>query len=76
MVADTELYDLLGVAPDAGDAELKKAYRKQSLAHHPDKVSLFPDLSPQRNAPLATERCTGSLLTRHRAFALIRAEPR
>ncbi|KAK0546614.1 hypothetical protein OC845_004512 [Tilletia horrida] len=37
MVADTELYDLLGVAPEASEQELKQAFRKQSLAHHPDK---------------------------------------
>ncbi|KAK0530739.1 hypothetical protein OC834_003206 [Tilletia horrida] len=37
MVADTELYDVLGVAPDASEQELKQAFRKQSLAHHPDK---------------------------------------
>lgn len=37
MVVDTKLYDVLGVAPDASDAEIKKAYKKQSLANHPDK---------------------------------------
>lgn len=37
MVADTAYYDLLGVDPSASDAELKKAYRKASLANHPDK---------------------------------------
>lgn len=37
MVVDTKLYDVLGVAPDATDADIKKAYKKQSLANHPDK---------------------------------------
>ncbi|CAO1615740.1 unnamed protein product [Sympodiomycopsis kandeliae] len=37
MVVDTTLYDLLNVDPSATEAELKKAYRKASLANHPDK---------------------------------------
>ncbi|CAD6506073.1 BgTH12-07005 [Blumeria graminis f. sp. triticale] len=39
MPVETELYDLLGISPTATQAEIKKAYHRAALLHHPDKVS-------------------------------------
>jgi hypothetical protein len=35
-----DYYKILGVARDCNEADIKKAYRRESLKHHPDKVRL------------------------------------
>ena len=37
MVVDTAYYDILGVKPTATELEIKKAYRKLAIVHHPGK---------------------------------------
>lgn len=50
MVVDTAYYDTLGVKPTATDIEIKKAYRKLAIVHHPGRHLL--QLYPLSNTPL------------------------
>lgn len=44
MVVDTSYYDALGVKPTATDLEIKKAYRKMAMVHHPGMCSETPSV--------------------------------
>ncbi|PFH53100.1 hypothetical protein AMATHDRAFT_79253 [Amanita thiersii Skay4041] len=50
---ETELYDLLGIGPNATEADIKKAYRKKAKEHHPDKNINDPDASQKFQEMLA-----------------------
>jgi molecular chaperone DnaJ len=39
MARTVDLYTVLGIARDAGDADIKKAYRRLAMEHHPDRNS-------------------------------------
>jgi len=43
MVKETKFYEVLGVPPDATEAQLKSAYKKGALKWHPDKNAHNPD---------------------------------
>jgi hypothetical protein len=36
-----DYYKILGIPKDCGETDIKKAYRRESLKHHPDKVHFF-----------------------------------
>ena len=38
-----DAYKVLGLTPDATDDEVKAAYRRMALKHHPDRVATLGD---------------------------------
>ena len=41
-VTTRDLYEVLGVARDATDSQIKRAYHKLAMVHHPDKRAQNP----------------------------------
>ena len=38
-----EAYKVLGITPDVSDEEVRRAYKKMVLQHHPDRVATLGD---------------------------------
>lgn len=57
MVVDTSYYDALGVKPTATDLEIKKAYRKMAMVHHPGMCQCPQRLPLRSRAPLRHHAC-------------------
>ncbi|MGX2038647.1 co-chaperone DjlA [Methylocaldum sp. MU1018] len=52
--SSADAYAILGIAPSASDAEVRRAYRKLMSRHHPDK--LVAEGLPEETVRLATEK--------------------
>mmetsp|Transcript_27310 Transcript_27310/g.57992 ORF Transcript_27310/g.57992 Transcript_27310/m.57992 type:complete len:921 (-) Transcript_27310:127-2889(-) len=58
-VADRKLYDLLEVAPEATESEIRRAFYKKSLALHPDKNPDNPEAAAKFHAVSDAYRILG-----------------
>src|SRR5437588_9663503 len=55
MSRPSDYYALLGVARDAGEAEIKKAYRGLAMKHHPDRVAAEEKTAAEEKFKQVTE---------------------
>jgi hypothetical protein len=56
-VDNSKFYELLGTTKGANDAEIKKAFRKAAMTHHPDKggdPEKFKEISKVRDLSLSS----------------------
>lgn len=69
----SNFYDLLGVSRDSSIEDIKKAYKKAALAHHPDKGG---DVEKFKEVNAAAETLTDERKRRDYDSALLRARSR
>ena len=50
-MAKRDYYEILGVARDASEADVKKAYRRLAMKHHPDRNPGNPDAEAHFKQP-------------------------
>ena len=50
-MAKRDYYEMLGVARDAAEADLKKAYRRLAMKHHPDRNPDNPESEATSKKP-------------------------
>lgn len=53
-----DYYKILGVDKNASEDEIKKAYRKRALMHHPGTQQLYPAVTVQLTALISREQGT------------------
>lgn len=66
-----DAYAIIGVAATAGDAEIKKAYRRQMSKHHPDKLmakGLPPEMIKLANEKTQKIKSAYDLIKKQRGF--------